>query len=957
MSSRARRYDARRRSWENRALLIGSALTLAGAAGSFWSGVAAKDALPPLIAVTGLAMLTSLVALVLKLRDTNQGDTWLKATTIQLDLRNRPPSVRDADLILAFHVHRSVATIPYLERAGQGAEEAVRRAIRERTPVLVKGSSLAGKSRLLAHVLKQELPDWPLLAFEEGGNVEQFVKTLKHKNAVFLFDRLERFLTSGGLTPGLIDILQRDGNVIAATVEDVFFNDSALPGVASDSNGAPQRDAFAAWQLLQRFTTVRLNLEGRRALEELAGKIPNETVRDGIVRAGGIGVYLGGGDLARELLDAYQGSEPCAYALVRAAVDWRLTQIGDAIPKSIARSLVPAYVSTLDLHLSGRHLPHPNDEEGWRLLEEPAERWLGNDKVAQLLAPVDGGAAWRAFDYLTSLFTVADIPPETWDAVSTTDADPIHAVQAGVAALQAGRRDVAMKAWESAANRGDSAAMNHLAMLLAIDSPVTARRWLERAAAARHPEAIRTLGLLTEAADPEEAKRLYTEAADAGDPEAMNSLGVILLRTDRATAVSLFERAARAGNPRAMHNLGIQLELLQPADAERWYERAGEAGLASAFTSLGMLVEKRADSPTQAIPWYQRAADGGDAEGMNNLGVLMRDYGFDAYRYRSPTAKVVETRKVGRRSQRSTRTIVPSARASEGDVRSSLRYWFQRGAEAGSDRAMVNLADELRGSDLKMAIRWLERAARIGNVGAMLRLGDIYSRLDPLVAADWYQRAAESGNVFAAESRDRVLWRADRASALNWYAKLAETGNTDGTKGLAHLLEARDLAAAERYYRAAFGDGDIDAAYWLGRLLEKVNHQAAIDWYHLAAKAGDTGAMLGLSRVLRVASPESSEAWSERSVEVGSAIYTRTIGRQREQRSAEDAAKWYKVAALYGDVGAMYDLARVLEQSASREALEWYEKAAGAGHADAGARAARLAAVHSRSANRPRETA
>jgi len=174
--------------------------------------------------------------------------------------------------------------------------------------------------------------------------------------------------------------------------------------------------------------------------------------------------------------------------------------------------------------------------------------------------------------------------------------------------------------FERGAALGDALAMFNLYLRHAQGQGVprgarAAHAWLERAAAAGHPDALKCL-----------ADALWAGHAAVG------------LRADQARARELWGRAAREGGPTPAaaeaalrHGNCCRDAQGGPRDAPAAvasYRRAAAAGVADAMTALGKMLGEGDGAPRDeraALDWYERAAAAGDANALSNLGNVHGD--------------------------------------------------------------------------------------------------------------------------------------------------------------------------------------------------------------------------------------------------------------------------------------------------------------------------------------------
>jgi uncharacterized protein len=165
-------------------------------------------------------------------------------------------------------------------------------------------------------------------------------------------------------------------------------------------------------------------------------------------------------------------------------------------------------------------------------------------------------------------------------------------------------------AYRKAADRGSSAAMVELAVLLANGTGVAkdeaqARKLLERAAAAGNPRGATNLAALSGGsgggtpADPAGERALLAKAAEANSAEAQFQLGLMYAEgtggpQDDVAARAMFEKAAAQNHAGALDWLGSFMQNGRggPRDttaAKGYYERAAALGNEDAKTTLHRL--------------------------------------------------------------------------------------------------------------------------------------------------------------------------------------------------------------------------------------------------------------------------------------------------------------------------------------------------------------------------------
>jgi uncharacterized protein len=163
----------------------------------------------------------------------------------------------------------------------------------------------------------------------------------------------------------------------------------------------------------------------------------------------------------------------------------------------------------------------------------------------------------------------------------------------------------AIGAYRKAADKGSTAAMVELGVLLATGSgiakdEVQARRLFERAAQAGNPRGVVNLDALPNSggapSDPATTRALLARAAETNSAEAQYQLGMVTAEgvggpKDDVSARALFEKAAAQNHPGALERMGAFAQSGRggPQDssaAKAYYERAAALGNEDAKAAL-----------------------------------------------------------------------------------------------------------------------------------------------------------------------------------------------------------------------------------------------------------------------------------------------------------------------------------------------------------------------------------
>ena len=298
-------------------------------------------------------------------------------------------------------IHRSDRNInDYVRR---DAHDKLHDFLKDRTPVLVEGPSMAGKTRLVVEVLREEWPDARVLFPKSEDDVEKLLKNWRRpvRGAIIFLDELERFLGKEGFTLGVLNKWIDDSCIVVATTTHMNYTrwrkdlDSKFPG----------------WDIFNRFHPLPLETKlSKHELEAVgntsyAGDLPS-------IEQLGLGRVLGRAeDIRRRFtsaLDSHQGRA----GLVKAAVDWSRAGLG-AASKEALLTLAKAY-----------------DDDLWEEPDWEAEwSWVIDETTTN--APLvlhTGKDSWEALDLLaeeadwplteTTLRTMATCPHTAFQAVT-----------------------------------------------------------------------------------------------------------------------------------------------------------------------------------------------------------------------------------------------------------------------------------------------------------------------------------------------------------------------------------------------------------------------------------------------------------------------------------------------------------------------------------------------------------
>ena len=347
---------------------------------------------------------------------------------------------------------------------------------------------------------------------------------------------------------------------------------------------------------------------------------------------------------------------------------------------------------------------------------------------------------------------------------------------------------------------------------------------------------------------------------------------------------------------------------------------------------------------------------------------------FDAESLRELGTRYREGDGVGKDPTRAAELLARAADMGDDRAASSLGYMLMVGegvaadpagaerylrmaAESGNTVAMCNLGVLVSDRAPEESISWFERAADAGSLRAIKNLAAAYSSgagapVDKERAAELYQKGADMGDidsmcVLASMCRNGDGIPVDKARAAELYRAAAELGDADAQYDLAFMLDAgegvpQDRAEAESLFRLSADQGDTDACLCLGGILyERGDYQSAEGYFMNAAMSGDVKAMYNLGLMYAEGSlgePDADKAaeWFESAALEGFAYaQTSLAGILYGRGDVESAAEWYRKAAEQGEPTAMYNLGAFgisgMMEMDDREAMDLLVRAASAG--------------------------
>ena len=366
--------------------IVGAAIPLLSALGGLWS-------------VLG-SLLGAAVGVVADF--TPQVRNWISARALNkwiAEVSGDSGPIGRADL-RSLCIHRSDRDVD--EYVRRDAHDKLHDFLKDRTPVLVEGPAMAGKTRLVVEVLREEWPDARVLFPKDEDDVEKLLKNRRRpvRGAIIFLDELERFLGKQEFTLGVLNTWINDSCIVVATTARMNYTrwraelDSKFPG----------------WEIVNRFHT--LPLEAKLSDTELKSVRNTSYAGDlASIEQLGLGRVLGRAEDIRRQFTSARDSHQGRAGLVKAAADWSRVGLGSASKEALL-TLAKTY-----------------DDDLWEDPDWEAEwSWVIGKTTDAPLVLRTGKDSWEALDLIaeeadwpltnTTLTTMATCPHTALQAVT-----------------------------------------------------------------------------------------------------------------------------------------------------------------------------------------------------------------------------------------------------------------------------------------------------------------------------------------------------------------------------------------------------------------------------------------------------------------------------------------------------------------------------------------------------------
>ena len=274
--------------------------------------------------------------------------------------------------------------------------------IEDRTPTLIVGPSMSGKTRLVVETVRKNYPFTPVWFPKGDDDIQRLVDAAQgpRRGSIIILDDVDRFLSNQTLSLGQLNAWIREPCIVIATM----MRSSYIPW----RDGAKEK--LPGWDVANRFTILEMDAF---LTENEQVALSNSSYVDlaATVEKVGLAPLLGGAPKVRQILEEGREQHLWGYALVRAAADWRRVGLGPATKTQIQEvALVFKDAIAWD---------DPDWEEAWAWASQEL-----NDTVS--LIRQTGSREWEVLDLVAD---EADWPlsQQTLEAMVGTEHSPRQA--------------------------------------------------------------------------------------------------------------------------------------------------------------------------------------------------------------------------------------------------------------------------------------------------------------------------------------------------------------------------------------------------------------------------------------------------------------------------------------------------------------------------------------------------
>ena len=198
--------------------------------------------------------------------------------------------------------------------------------IEDRTPTLIIGPSMSGKTRLVVETVRNNYPSTPVCFPKGCDDIQHLIDAPQSRRleSIIILDDIDRFISNQTLSLGQLNVWIREARIVIATM----MKSRYIPW----RDGAKEK--LPGWDVVNRFTTIQMSA---LLTEHEKVALLSSSYADLAAAAEKVGLtpLLGGAPKVRQRLEEGREQHLWGYALVRAAADWRRVGLGPATKTQI----------------------------------------------------------------------------------------------------------------------------------------------------------------------------------------------------------------------------------------------------------------------------------------------------------------------------------------------------------------------------------------------------------------------------------------------------------------------------------------------------------------------------------------------------------------------------------------------------------------------------------------------
>ena len=311
----------------------------------------------------------------------------------------------------ALRVHHSDHNIT--EFIHRDIEDQLVEHLRNGTPVLIEGPSMAGKTRLVVEAVRAEWPSKPTWFPRNEDDIEVLLNNNLEPTpeTVIILDDIDRFLSNQSLTLGTLNRWINNNCVIVGTMTRSAYMERHHKDF----------EQLTGWDVVNRFQILHLStLLSQNEFHGIATTSYSRIVSE--VKEIGLGPSLSCAQDVRNALAEEHASHSQCSALIKVAADWKRIGLGPASRTQLTTLAEAVYYNDTS---------HLDWDEAWRKATAPINSVVSfinratNDK-------------WEVLDFIAERDAGRPVSPDCLYAISTLELNAPQTLMAAIAMFRKG---------------------------------------------------------------------------------------------------------------------------------------------------------------------------------------------------------------------------------------------------------------------------------------------------------------------------------------------------------------------------------------------------------------------------------------------------------------------------------------------------------------------------------------